>query len=1160
MLLGGVQIPADVLTAQEEGRLVIFTGAGISVAPPSDLPNFVGLAAQVAEMLQSPRDPTDWVSQLDTFMDMLDEGEDVDVHRLVQGIVTEPTSAPNANHEALARISAKTKVRVVTTNYDLHLEAALRSSSGGDLQVFRAPALPLGDDFEGLVYLHGSAEGDARWLVVTDRDFSLAYFHSAWAARFLERMFREYVVLFVGYSHSDVVMKYLALGLGARSRRYVLTDKPDDPVWKRLHVVPLAYPEGQHDVLTQCLTEWADLGGMGLLDHRQRIRDLVSSPSQPTPDELSYLEDSLRRPELVGFFCEFAKDLYWLDWAAGQEPFQRLFERSVVRDEVATQFAAWFAHDFALVDDRETDAADPASVRAWTVFAQAGGVLGTPLWDALARGVHGYGNGRPKHVLRWMWVLMEQEHTGCWSDLLDSAFRWDELWADRPLRYALLEHLLEPRLGSQRTWGTPHMEVTTRGDLHWLDRAWRSRFLPELGELASEVFPVAERSLLQHLELEAAVGRSYWGFSRRRSAIQPHPQDQYRHPVDAVTDAVRDSAMGLSRADPNFHRQVVEKCLGSRHELMHRLAVHLVGVAEHLDANDKVRFVLDRHLVGADGVAQEVLHLLGAYAKDADTELIDRLVMAYRPARSEQHDLYDAFAALEWLERCGVQNDELDAVLVNLRRDLGDVEGSPYPGLRSWMEVGSGEGAQPPLSTDEFDERVRADPGEAVEFILAFEERTPPRSGSPSREDALTMLRAAVEKRPEAGIELWPHLDGHGDLQSAVVSAWGHTQAPEVLRDIVDILMSADLRGLSHAVEQMLAAAERSGAPWEMVPAVDVFVERVWQACATDELYESSSDRDWASETINRPAGVLMDFWFEMFRRRWAAAGDGWRGLPDADRAFLNEALADRTRRGAYALTQIAARLHFLDAADSEWCRDQLLPLADWAEARVAEPFWWGVLSWARWNSGLVADGLLAGLLDTTQHLDRFGDAEQDRWAGILASIAVGCETPPTGSWVDELTAKAGSARRIRWLESLVQQLEDLDEAGRATVWEAWLADYWRRRIQSRPTVLVRAETDALAAAAPLMPVSEFTAAVDLVLETSAGFDSHGRALRRVTEDLIDSQPVEVGRYLTHLMSNTEGRFWAAHELEPKLRRLIAKPGAWTELREAALRLEIRLP
>ena len=166
-------------------------GCGHLDCAPVGLADLAGLAAQVAQVLQSPLNPADdeWQNQLDTFMDVLNEGEGVDVHRLVQGIVMVPSSTPNANHEALARIAAKGTARVVTTNYDLHLEKALRSHHGGQLEVFRAPALPLGDDFEGLVYLHGSAGGESRRLVVTDRDFSLAYFHSAWAARFLQRMF-----------------------------------------------------------------------------------------------------------------------------------------------------------------------------------------------------------------------------------------------------------------------------------------------------------------------------------------------------------------------------------------------------------------------------------------------------------------------------------------------------------------------------------------------------------------------------------------------------------------------------------------------------------------------------------------------------------------------------------------------------------------------------------------------------------------------------------------------------------------------------------------------------------------------------------------------------------------------------------------------------------
>jgi SIR2-like domain len=1156
MLLGGVQIPADVLTAQEEGRLVIFTGAGISIAPPSDLPNFAGLARQVAQRLQSRLNPEDdkWRSQLDAFMDVLNESEGVDVHRLVQGIVTAPSSSPNANHEALARIAAQGTARVVTTNYDLHLEKALLGRQTGKLEVFRAPALPLGDDFEGLVYLHGSAAGESRQLVVTDRDFSRAYFHSAWAARFLERMFREYVVLFVGYSHSDVVMRYLGLGLGPTSQRYVLTDRPDDPIWKRLRVTVLDYPAGRHDVLTRCLTEWADLGGMGLLDHRQRIRELVSSASEPTPDELSYLEDSVRRTDRVGFFCDYAKAGFWLEWAKQQEPFRRLFDRSQPWDDVTSRLASWFAGDFALAGDQEH------SHEAWTVFAEAGGVLGTAAWNALAGALHRLVDGRPEHVLRWVWVLMEQEHAGCWTDTLDFAFGWDEVWADRNLSLALLGHLMAPRLAPEQGWGTPRMAVATRGELYWLDREWRERFVPELDALAPTVFPVAEAALLRHLDLEARVGRSAFGFTRRRSAIQPHVQDQHRDSIDSVIDAVRDCAVELWRTQPGFVSDVVDRWLASDHVLMRRLAVHVAGVSPGFGANERVRFVLDHGLTTAAGVAQEVFHLLGSTVKDADTELVDRLVGAYAPPSDERSDLHSAFTALEWFERFGVENESMAAVLAGLREKLGDVEGAAYPGITSWVEVGW-VADNPPMSPEEFDERVQASPVDAVSFVLGFDIRTFPGSGGPSREDAVAMLRSTVQQRAAAGLELWPHLRGRVELQTAVVSAWGHASAPADLEAIMGVLADADLKPLAHAVGQFLMQAYRTeGAHWERLAATEMFVQGMWEACATDEQYELDSGRDWVLETINAPVGLLMEFWFEMFRRRWAAAGEDWHGLPEADRVFLDQALADRTRRGAYALTQMAGRLHFLDAADTAWCRSQLLPLGDWGEVLIAEPYWWGVLSFARWNSGLVADGLLVGLLETVQYLERFTDDQAHRWAGLLASIAVRCETPPPATWVGRLTARAPVGDRIRWFGALGEELEDLDEPGRRAVWDGWLADYWLRRTQSDPVALLQEEASELAAVAPFTPASEFAAAVELVLATPAALDSHAGASRHVSDELIDSQPETAGRFFTHLMQNTTGQFWGSYELEPKLQRLVVKPGDWKTLRDAALRLGISLP
>jgi hypothetical protein len=50
---------------------------------------------------------------------------------------------------------------------------------------------------------------EPRRLVVTDKDFGRAYLREAWAARFLERIFSAVTVLFIRYSHGDVVMHYL---------------------------------------------------------------------------------------------------------------------------------------------------------------------------------------------------------------------------------------------------------------------------------------------------------------------------------------------------------------------------------------------------------------------------------------------------------------------------------------------------------------------------------------------------------------------------------------------------------------------------------------------------------------------------------------------------------------------------------------------------------------------------------------------------------------------------------------------------------------------------------------------------------------------------------------------------------------------------------------
>lgn len=49
MRFGKVDFPEELITAHSKGELVIFAGAGVSMDPPSNLPDSEGLANRIAE-------------------------------------------------------------------------------------------------------------------------------------------------------------------------------------------------------------------------------------------------------------------------------------------------------------------------------------------------------------------------------------------------------------------------------------------------------------------------------------------------------------------------------------------------------------------------------------------------------------------------------------------------------------------------------------------------------------------------------------------------------------------------------------------------------------------------------------------------------------------------------------------------------------------------------------------------------------------------------------------------------------------------------------------------------------------------------------------------------------------------------------------------------
>lgn len=1159
MRLGDVDIPEQVLTAYEEGTLVLFTGAGTSVAPPSGLPLFSKLTREIVDKIHSDIDPEsdEWKDRLDILLGELDEIPAFAIHDLTRAIVTPPDSKPNGIHESVVRIASRYVPRIVTTNYDLHLETACKRL-GLPIETFRAPALPLGDNFEGLVYLHGAADQSSDKLVVTDRDFGHAYLREAWAARFLERMFRTYTVLFVGYRHGDVVMKYLGLALGQDSPRFVLTTEDTDPNWRRLDVTPIPYsPDDNHQALSGCLAAWADLGEMGLLQHQQRIRELVAGPTEATPAELSYLTDSLRRPERARFFAQAASDPKWLEWAITQAPFQSVFSReapgSDVENALRNELAGWFVERFALNADGQ-DA-------AWSALAEVGGQASLQLWNAIAVGLHQGAKPRPAHHRRWLHLLLDQVREGCDNELLSYALVGSEWQTEQTEILELLSHLTAPRTTVVSGYGLlpKTFEISPYGQQFWLQQAWSERIEPYLdGATAAEIVRLVERNLVLHYRrYHTLVAPSRDPYSFHRSAIQPHEQDSYPDAIDVLVDILRDCLAFMAGADSPIVDETMSRWFGSEYALFRRLAVHTTRIRSGLTADDKLRRILDEKVMTDRPTRQEFYCLVADTAQDASDEVVDRIV-AEAVAMGDEEDItaHAIFSLLEWLRTNGADTDALNSAVDSIRHEHPDFVVSDHPQFPSWHEFGVVE-SLPPLDTETFHDQVAANPAEAVGFLLEYRNTYLPIRGRSTWDDAVTLLADLVRTYPRDGFLLWELISEVSDLEDAIIKAWAYATDPDIQSQALRLMLGLRLEEHQYALGQFFFTIVReSVAGWHATPENDEFVKAFWAAA------DSTSVRweNWISKAINDPVGHLIDYWYRSFRAAWVAAGDGWTGLRPEDKDLLSTVLADRSNRGAVALTKLAGLIHVLDAADSDWCREHLLPLRYWTEAAAARPFWSGVLTFARWNQGLVTAGLGEGLVETAKHLDELDDDLHQRWASFAASVALQTELPEVLAWVHDVLTAATDKSRMDWAEAVRNVLTDLPDEAKSAAWTHWMHTYWSNRAKDDPIVLTPDEAATMAEWIPLLPSECLEPAIALATAKPAGLKGHSHLASDFSTECLEANATVIGGLLAHLMSHTTVPFSGQYYLEPVLQSLVAQPGDWTALRDEALRLGIDLP
>lgn len=1132
--LSAIDFDEAVLDALRDDRLVVFAGAGVSMGPPSNLASFWKLTCDIAQGTGlAPEAP------LDKFLGQLHH-RNVDVHERAAQLLSPAGSTPNALHHDILRLfRSADRVRLVTTNFDLHFETAAKALFGEFPNIFRAPALPLGHDFSGIVHVHGALQR-ARDLVLTDADFGRAYLTEGWARRFLVDVFRKFTVLFVGYSHDDVVMTYLARALPADgvAGRFALTD--EDGSWALLGIKPLRFRKGtganEFKELYDGVQRLAERVTRGALDWQSRLAELGDRAPPIDEEAISEVEQALREVHTTRFLLNVARDPEWLQWLNGRKHLDALFGNSDLseRDRL---LAEWLTQHFAIEHPDE----------AFLIIAAHGLRLNPMLWWAIGREL-GITKDKPlaeSALKRWVSILLAgappyaDHHVLMW--LAERCADQGCVGLTLKVFLAMSEHRLSVKPGfawfdDEDDQRRSRLDATCPllAD-HWsLNEVWTKHLKPHPVRVAQSLLSgVALRLEEIHGELTAwdKASGEWDPISYGRAAIEPHDQDQYPEAVDVLIDAARDSLEWLVEHSPALLGAWIEKLVTSDVPLLRRLAIHAITVHPEQSPEKRLNWLLDRvglHPLPEHHEVHRAVALSYAAAADpARKEVVEAILAHIQPASddrsAESRTARSHFDWLSWLLQAKPDCALAKAALAPIKSQYGNWQLSEHPDLTHWTGSAGWVGSESPWSVEQL---LAKELAEQLDDLLNFKGT---RFDGPSRNGLLTTVREACKQQSSWAFalaqvlieralwssDLWPALIQGLKESDLAVDGW---------RNLLTLVANPGLLS-AHAYDitnLLYALVSDGGKPFalellEQANAISLFTWQTLEVNAQDEDID-----DWLSRAINRPAGAIVQFWTNGMSLLVHDKSGAERVMPNNYREWFTLVVQDATSKGGMGRSLLASQTAFLFGLDEEWSLKHVIPLfSDPDQKRFAQA-WDGFLLWGRLYPALV-DALLPAFIDAMPRLPAFRKDRRQRFIEFYTALAAFHVSDPTQHLLPTLFRHGSLEDRVAFASHLGYFLRQMQPVAKQALWDGWLKRYWQDRLQGVLAPLEDAETQAMLDWLPHLGDS-FSEAVELAVRFAPIRVEQSVLLFNLSEsELVVRFPAEMAKLLVYVSNCVVG-------------------------------------
>jgi len=1198
----GPDIPLEVLNAYQEERLILFCGAGVS-KNLAGLPLFKDLVkdiyAKLNEVMEPPEKAAFKKLEFDRALDLLARrrGDSQKIRQTVADILS-PHSLKRGQlrlHKSLLEV-AKTQMgyRLVTTNFDNLFEKAAGRTSA--LRVETAPRLsiPKKHTWASLVHLHGSIE-NLEGLVLTSGDFGNAYIVERWASRFISDLFREFIVLFVGYSANDVILRYFLDAISAERTKgsghqepFALTDIPRGATesticqqWKEKGVIPIPYVD--HSYLPGTFDVWAKDIASGLQSKISlALRDSDRPPQHP--DEFAARRTTwlLSQPGVAAAWARRrpAPHIGWLRildrsnalgskrLLAWPDPVPETAELIQVRhwaeqpprlSQTTLNLADWLCHhlgsdeliDWVLLrggilhpdfrslirEELQASAKDPRRNSSLTSFQRK-------LWRVLA------GDTFAIHLSRRVRGSDFHLETSVPGELLELLQPAPRLISRSREEKEIHEHL-------------PQLEQSEEEARRPRDRV-RVELMLVGGSLATEVAAVlrTDPTLLARSAhgLTSALGRalqwlefleepdedptSFWN-------LDSPEWDEFHGSFEwlGLGGLVRDSYFALK---PQGRKALVARWVTEMHPLFDRLVLYVLG--KDGDSNPlpaaEILLAEDRNTLWTYKTREEVLSFLEKGAPRLSSRSILK-TLYNRILAGPQEEHYQEKDPETTKRRHRVIGERL------ARLQAGGVA-LPANALRllSKIEMGHGWSIAEILKEEPFFEypSIAGAHQQEADFLRLMDSSLPDLLGRLRIENIPVGWRRFVEKRPVRSLHVLRRLAKERiwrpELWHTTLNAFPSPNETRrkvrlwivinfLLRNVPEDLLRKEIGEFAHwlltSTENL--PAEREDGFW-------ICWDRHWAALSNREPGSEEAGEEPPQPSLSKalysPEGDLI---LTLLNRMWVRRLEKGQGLPETLRVRFSESMRQSARSAHVAQMILAVYLRALYYFDPAWTQNNLLPLFDWQASKQAGAVWVGYLHNSRIDIELLAI-LKPFLFQALGHRDTLEQQSHVK-KHLLRLIGF------SGIGLPQVFTKADSRRALRLLapeelSDVVSAIEtmfrDAADEDKERLWrnriQPWIERAWPKDKAMQSPKLTEAWVEALTQMGGAYPLAVTTLSVDMNL--LAPIDPSATLSYMEESELLRLFPAETLLLLDAIFPE-QPQWWTAHSLRRALLEVVSK-------------------